>query len=313
MNKKGHYTAAFPDFMASIFGVVIFSALLAGDLYLFYLLMDIYLGRDGRHTGNETGLVLLFVFAVIFITAIVRSINGIRSVNRNFEVVNAQYDLEKEPWMARDQWRHRRIETDGRNMYNSMSPGFRLLFVFILFCVFSLFFFLAGYSIINGGSPLEKILYLGICILILAGLIYFFLMERIFGRTICHLKTLPTYVGQSFEGEIEIEFPRIRSGMPALPSKTIAAEVQFCVFIGGNKNKQVIVRWRSPITVAIDLLDRPGDGTLRIPLSIPISESYSQSRIRLHAGEFWRLQISSWFGNLYFRRRFTIPVFEKAV
>jgi len=134
-------------------------------------------------------------------------------------------------------------------------------------------------------------------------LAYLYFRKRKFGVSICHLKTLPAYVGDAFKAEIEIEFPRIKSGLPELPIGPFDVELQNLWPKASGRG--VDVQWKTRQTVPIHDVIRPGDGTLRIPveLAIPIEEREKMKGLR------WRLEVLGPFPGVDYGAYFQVPVY----
>lgn len=310
MSEKKQYLGRNTDHFASIVGIIIFAGLLLGDFYLLFLLVKIYL--DKGNTGSLVGSIILIVFAIIFALVIRRSYKRIKQVHEDFETLDPDYDFEKEPWMANEQWRNKLLQTDARYNFKNISMGVWILVLLVVALLFLPILVFAFYNISATASSFELALMYGICFLILAVCMYFFLIEGYFGRTVCHLKTLPAWVGETFEAEIEIEFPYFKTGQTPLPEKPFNAEIQLCRVVRSGNYTRVIVSWRSPVEIPIAELNCPGDGTMHFPVSIPISETYTKAKSSIGYRNFWRLQVSNWFGKLFYRCRFTVPVFDKS-
>ncbi len=133
-------------------------------------------------------------------------------------------------------------------------------------------------------------------------LVYLYFRKRKFGVSICHLKTLPAYVGGAFQAEIEIEFPGIKTGLPELPEGPFEVELQNLV--PKTSGRGVDVRWMARNTVPIHSVIRPGDGTLRVPVEValPIEEMEKMK------GSNWRLEVLGPFPGVNYAAYFQVPV-----
>lgn len=138
-------------------------------------------------------------------------------------------------------------------------------------------------------------------------LVYLLLKEKKYGMSVCHLRTLPAFVGGVLEAEIEISFPQIKTGLPKLPEGPVEAELQNFTSSG----RSVITHWRRKITIPVPELIRPGDGTLRIPVSvaIPIEESGQMKKWNFWTGGAWKLEVRAAFPGVDYASWFIVPVY----
>jgi hypothetical protein len=136
---------------------------------------------------------------------------------------------------------------------------------------------------------------------------YLFLKERKYGISICHLKTLPAFVGGAIEAEIEVDFPRIKTGLPELPEGPVEVELQNIEANG----RSVTVHWSAAKTVPAQEVIRPGDGTLRIPVAvaIPVEEKEKMKKWNFWTGGAWRLEVRAAFPGVDYASWFIVPVY----
>jgi hypothetical protein len=137
-------------------------------------------------------------------------------------------------------------------------------------------------------------------------LAYLLLKEKKYGTSVCHLKTLPAFVGGVLETEVEIGFPQIKTGLPELPEGPVEAELQNFESTG----RSVIVHWRKKITIPVPEVIRPGDGTLRIPVSIaiPLEEKGQMKKWTFWTGGSWKLEVRAAFPGVDYASWFIVPV-----
>ncbi len=119
-------------------------------------------------------------------------------------------DLDKEPWLANDEWRNKRINEHAVVRQKISLPV-------MLFAITTLggLYLLFSFAIVT--STLEKGITIGNLVLPLVFVfapivgfvvvIYFRLQKRKFGTSVCHLLTLPAFIGGTLEVDVEIEFP----------------------------------------------------------------------------------------------------------
>jgi EamA domain-containing membrane protein RarD len=136
---------------------------------------------------------------------------------------------------------------------------------------------------------------------------YLFLKEKKYGTSICHLRTLPAFVGGAFEAEIEIDFPQIETGLPELPEGPVEAELQN---IEGH-SRSVTIHWRKKIAIPAEQVIRPGDGTLRITVAfeIPIEERDKMKKRTIWTGAAWKLGVRAAFPGVDYASWFVVPVY----
>jgi hypothetical protein len=134
-------------------------------------------------------------------------------------------------------------------------------------------------------------------------LIYLYFRKRKFGVSICHLETLPAYVGGVLKAQVEIEFPRMKTGLPELPEGPVEVELQNRV--PKESGRGVDVQWRTRNTVPIHWLIRSGDGTLRVPVEVPLPIE-ERGKMR---GLGWWLEVRAPFPGVDYESHFPVPVY----
>ncbi len=137
--------------------------------------------------------------------------------------------------------------------------------------------------------------------------VYLYLKQRKFGASTCHLKTLPAFVGGALEAEIEIDFPKIKTGLPELPDGPV--EVELLNFESTGRN--TIVHWRTNGTIPAYILIRPGDGTLRIPVKVEIRDEArgKMAKRTFWTGSAWKLEVRASFPGVDYASWFIVPVY----
>jgi hypothetical protein len=137
--------------------------------------------------------------------------------------------------------------------------------------------------------------------------IYLLMQEEKYGISVCHLKMLPAFVGGSFDAEVEIDFPKSQIGFPELPEGPVEAQLLNI----SSSGRSVTVNWKTKSVIPINLLIRPGDGTLRIPLSvaIPIEEREKMKDCSFWNGGSWKLEVRAAFPGVDYASRFIVPVY----
>ena len=134
---------------------------------------------------------------------------------------------------------------------------------------------------------------------------YLFRKERKFGISICHLKTLPAFVGASLEVEIEIQFRTLKTGLPELPEGPVEVELQNATAVG----RSLVVNWTTQSTIPAHAVARPGDGTLRIPVAVGIPQ---EARVKIGenwSDSGWNLKIRAPFAGIDYASQFSVPVY----
>jgi len=136
---------------------------------------------------------------------------------------------------------------------------------------------------------------------------YLFLKEKKYGTSVCHLKTLPAFVGGALEAEIEIDFPQIKTGLPELPEGPVEVELQNIE----AHSRSVTIHWRSSITIPAEQVIRPGDGTLRVPVAvaIPVEEKGKMKKWNFWTGGAWKLEVRAAFPGVDYASWFIVPVY----
>ncbi len=157
----------------------------------------------------------------------------------------------------------------------------------------------------------KRLLELVACIIMFCGVavifVYLYLKKRKFGISICHLKTLPAFVGGALEAEIEIDFPKIKTGLPELPEGPVEVELLNFEYTG----RSTIVHWRTSGTILPYTLIRPGDGTLRIPVEIRIPDEAREKMAKktFWTGSLWKLEVRAPFPGVDYASGFIVPVY----
>lgn len=270
-------------------------------------------------------------------------------------------DLDKQPWMANEEWRKRRIVHRigivpavyilwilasiilvGASAYAVLTVPISFLgtalliscgIVIVLGCLYRylkeknvaislrgivpLIFSLPVLIILPGStsglfSPeTKRLLELVAGIIMVCGVavifVYLYLKKRKFGPSICHLKTLPAFVGGALEAEIEIDFPKIKTGLPELPEGPV--EVELLNFESTGRN--TIIHWRANNTIPPYTLIRPGDGTLRIPVQVVIPDEAKEKMAKrtFWRGSAWKLEVRAPFPGVDYASWFSVPVY----
>lgn len=134
---------------------------------------------------------------------------------------------------------------------------------------------------------------------------YLYRRKRKFGISTCHLKTLPAFIGGAFEAEVEVTFRKLKTGLPELPEGPVEVELRNVTAAGRN----IIVNWTTTSTIRADALARPGDGTLRIPVAVPIPNEAGEKIPQDWLGSTWQLKIRAPFPEVDYSSWFGVPVY----
>ncbi len=133
--------------------------------------------------------------------------------------------------------------------------------------------------------------------------------KKRFGISTCHLKTLPAFIGGTLEAEVEITFPKVKTGLPELPEGPVEVELLNVTAAG----KSLIVNWMTRNTIPAEKVLRPGDGTLRILIEVDIPpearEKIVQPQRTFCTYSDWKLQIRAPFTGVDYSSWFSVPVY----
>ena len=127
---------------------------------------------------------------------------------------------------------------------------------------------------------------------------------RKFGISICHLETLPAFIGGTLKAEIEIQFPKVKTGLPELPDGPVEAEL-VNVRVGPRIE---IVNWMAKTTIPDHAVTRPGDGTLRIQVAIEIPNEAIERIGQGASDSRWSLRLRAPFAAVDYASQFGVPV-----
>jgi hypothetical protein len=322
--------------------------------------LSIYGARNESHA-----LALSGIFGFLGVMVLLLFLLGAKITRDTFRSMRDHslddVDLDKEPWMANEEWRKRRIVHRigmvpavhvlwilasiilvGVSIFAVLTVPISVLatalliscgIVIALGCLYRylkeknvaiglrgivpLIFFLPALIVLPGSafglfSPeMKGLLELVAGIIMVCGVavifVYLYLKKRKFGISICHLKTLPAFVGGALEAEIEIDFPKVKTGLPELPEGPVEVELLNLELTGRN----TIVRWMTNSAIQPHTLIRPGDGTLRIPVEIRIPDEAKEKMAKktFWTGSLWKLEIRAPFPGVDYASGFIVPVY----
>ncbi len=134
---------------------------------------------------------------------------------------------------------------------------------------------------------------------------YLYRKKRKFGISTCHLKTLPAFIGNTFEAEVEVTFRKLKTGLPELPEGPVDVELRNVTAAGRN----VVVNWMTKTMIPPDALARPGDGTLRIPVTLAIPNEAGEMIPKGWTDSAWQLKIRAPFPGVDYSSWFGVPVY----
>jgi hypothetical protein len=194
------------------------------------------------------------------------------------------------PWLAQKAWRERRI----------VSHGARGCFFALAIPFFGLPAFLAltfG-MILMVEDPQEGVKALLVGTMFggaLAGVTWWWLNWKKFGKSVCHLETLPGVIGGWFKASVEVK-------MPAHVPPAIKVKLENFKIVGGRAPVKV-TKWKTRELVPPDRFTRIQGDRYMVPVrfQIPAGEDYYRD---------WLLQIKAEFPGVNLRADFLVPIFE---
>lgn len=212
--------------------------------------------------------------------------------------VLGQRGAERKPWLARREWRERRIVSYGgpRGFYFALAlVGFGLPAVFLA---------AVGAARMVDGDPegMGALLGGGVCGIIFAFITYLWVRRIRFGDSVCHLGTLPGVIGGWFKASVEARLP----GELAPPVQVTLRNVQML-------GRVVVRRWEKTYRVSPARLTRLQGHRYLVParFQIPPGGGNYATWSRWSGGG-WFLVVAAELPGMDFFAGFPVPIFETA-
>ena len=201
--------------------------------------------------------------------------------------ISALFGGHRKPWLARKAWRERRIVSHGvRGCFFALAiPFFGLL---ALFC-----FMGALINVFeNPGEAAQALLVGAIFGGALAAVTYWWRMWREFGKTVCHLETLPGVIGGWFKASVEVK-------LPAYATVGLKVKLENFKIVGRSK----VTKWKTSERVLPDRFTRIQGDKYMVPIrfQIPAHKDYYAH---------WRLEVKAELPGVNLRADFLVPIFE---
>ncbi len=205
---------------------------------------------------------------------------------------------EGRPWLARRDWRERRITCQGgpRGLYFALAVGG--------FGFPSAFLAAIGISRILE-RDLDGIAYLSgaaVCSVVLVCIEYLWHRRRKFGDSICHLETLPGVIGGWFKATIEANLP-----VENAPSVTVRL-VNFKMM-----GWRAVTTWETGQHAAAIRATHVHGDSYRIPVRFRIPDAdKNYATWNWFTGGGWVLQVRAELPGIDFFAAFPVPIFKTA-
>jgi hypothetical protein len=285
-------------YISNIYGVIICIPLGFGGLYLLYQVGSVAINNDKiSDPAVIVILAIIFIFSLLCFAGSYRSVKKIIDSEREFD--DEGIDLGKEPWLANKEWREKRITG-----YSQIPGHFHISPILIWIGVFFLLFLPTGILLIlfiSYGMYVEIGTFLVMFLIVDIWLWDQYRKKRKFGKSICHLNTLPIWIGQHIEAEIEIEFPRLRWRGRNSPDHDIEVALQCRSVSGTGRHVRIKIVQEYKKEIAKGNILSSGDGTLVIPIHIDVPKSAEDSGS-------WRLEVKTTFSGIGYKYYFNVPV-----
>ena len=223
----------------------------------------------------------------------------------------AQPVAQRKPWLTTKEWRERRIIASHQGMKGGV---FALALIFI--SPMAILPFAGGIWALVEGHPAEGVagLFVGATIAcLLAGFTYSWLAWRMFGKSVCHLETLPGVIGGWFKASVEVKLPLKTRPTVLVSVGNLVWEISERVFpaqltcIQGDRYL-VPVRFRIPdrkdyygkrswtLYITVDV---PGGHLTSAPFHVPIFETdEAPPEEQTPEGGLWTVEVvyaGGWF------------------
>jgi hypothetical protein len=208
--------------------------------------------------------------------------------------------LGSQPWLARRDWRERRIVSQGgvKDFYFVLGTGvFGFAAVFLLACL------VPGMRC-SEADPDSGILpfLLGSvsCGAIAASILYLWLRQKKFGNSICLLETLPGVIGGWFKATIEVTLP-----LKPPPAVTVT-------LVNSMKAGRAAVRiWETSRRVWLEPIPGPRENRYRIPVRLHIPDEHKEyATWSWLSGGGWCLSVRAELPGIDFFATFLVPIYK---
>ncbi len=201
--------------------------------------------------------------------------------------IAALFGGNRKPWLARKAWRERRIVSHGvRGCVLALAVPF-----FGLITLMALIGALVNVSE-NPGEAAQALLVAVIFGGALAAFTYWWRVWTKFGKSVCHLETLPGVIGGWFKASVEVKLPA-----DVIPSVNVNLE-NFKIV-----NRSKVTRWKTSDRVLPDRFTRIQGDKYMVPIrfQIPAGKDYFK---------YWLLQVKAELPGVDLRADFHVPIFE---
>jgi hypothetical protein len=206
--------------------------------------------------------------------------------------INATGLLEgyQRPWLARKAWRERRIVSHGaRGCFFALAiPFFGIPTILCLIGALITMFK-------NPGEAVRAIVVGAFFGGALAVVTYWWRNWRKFGKSVCHLETLPGVIGGWFRASVEVKLP----GDVTPPVKVTLDNFK----IVGGKAMVRLIKWEANESVLPDRFTHIQGDRYMVPVrfQIPDRKDYYVD---------WQLQVKAEFPGVNMNAAFIVPIFE---
>ncbi len=194
------------------------------------------------------------------------------------------------PWLARKEWRERRIVSHGaRGCFFALAISFFGLLALVCFMG-------ALITVFENPGEAAKALFVGAIFGgALAGVTYWWLNWRKFGKSVCHLETLPGVIGGWFKASVEVK-------LPADVTPAVKVKLENFKFVG-RRPVMKLTKWKTSESVLPDQFTRIQGDMYMVPIrfQIPARKDYYAD---------WVLQVKAEFPGVNLSAAFFVPIFE---
>jgi hypothetical protein len=194
------------------------------------------------------------------------------------------------PWLARKEWRERRITSHGVRgcVFALAAPIFGLISFGCLAGV-------AANLVENPKEAAQALVFLAVFGGAFAGITWWWLNWKKFGKSVCHLETVPGVIGGWFKASVEVKLPT--NILPAVKVKLENFKI-----VGGRPAVKV-TKWKTKELVSPDKFTRIQGDRYMVPVrfQIPAGEDYYKD---------WLLQVKAELHGVNLRADFLVPIFK---
>jgi hypothetical protein len=196
----------------------------------------------------------------------------------------------QKPWLALKEWRERRIISHGvRGCFFALA----ILFFgsLALICLIGLLINLFR----NPGEAVEALFLGSIFGGGLAVVTYWWRNWRKFGKSVCHLETLPGVIGGWFKASVEVK-------LPADVTPSVKVKLENFKIVGARPMVR-LTKWETSEIVLPDRFTRIQGDRYMVPIRFQIP-----ARMDYYAD--WQFQVKAEFPGVNLRADFIVPIFE---